>query len=111
MALYRTGFDHPDAPAIYKLAVARRTPGSGELTPASFVGQAPASPTFAAARTIRGADAALAAELRARLQGMADDGGFNAAFVLLDRKSTADVLGPQEVDLWRGRMRTNYRLA
>src|SRR5215213_5911547 len=29
--------DHPDAPAIYKLAVARRTPGSGEITPASFV--------------------------------------------------------------------------
>ena len=47
-----------------------------------------------------------AAELRTRLQGMADDGGFNAAFVLLDRKSTADVLGPQEVELWRGRMRT-----
>jgi soluble lytic murein transglycosylase-like protein len=37
---------------------------------------------------------------------MADDGGFNAAFVLLDRKSTVDVLGPQEVELWRGRMRT-----
>ena len=98
--------DHPDAPAIYKLAVARRTPGSGELTPASFVGFAQASPTFAAARTTRGADAAQAAELRSRLQGMADDGGFNAAFALLDRKSTADVLGPQEVDLWRGRMRT-----
>ena len=37
---------------------------------------------------------------------MADDGGFNAAFALLDRKSTVDVLGPQEVELWRGRMRT-----
>ena len=37
---------------------------------------------------------------------MADDGGFNAAFALLDRKSTADMLGPQEVELWRGRMRT-----
>ena len=47
-----------------------------------------------------------AAELRARLQSMADDGGFNAAFVLLDRKSTADTLGPQEVELWRGRIRT-----
>jgi soluble lytic murein transglycosylase len=98
--------DHPDAPGIYKLAVARRTPGSGELTPASFVGVAQGSPTFAAARTTRGADAAQATELRARLQGMADDGGFNAAFVLLDRKSTVDILGPQEVDLWRGRMRT-----
>ena len=98
--------DHPDAPAIYRLALARRTPGSAELTPASFVSQAPPSPTFAAARTVTGADAARAAELRARLQGMADDGGFNAAFVLLDRKSTADVLGPQEVELWRGRMRT-----
>ena len=41
-----------------------------------------------------------------RLQSMADDGGFNAAFALLDRKSTVDVLGPQEVELWRGRMRT-----
>jgi soluble lytic murein transglycosylase-like protein len=98
--------DHPDAPAIYRLAVARRTPGSGELTPASFVGFAQPSPTFAAARTTRGADAGQAADLRARLQAMADDGGFNAAFALLDRKSTADVLGPQEVDLWRGRMRT-----
>ena len=37
---------------------------------------------------------------------MADDGGFNAAFALLDRKSTVDLLGPQEVELWRGRMRT-----
>ncbi|TAJ82945.1 lytic transglycosylase domain-containing protein [Reyranella sp.] len=98
--------DHPDAPAVYRLALARRTPGGPELTPASFVGQAQPSPTFAAARTVRGADASQAAELRARLQNMADDGGFNAAFVLLDRKSTVDVLGPQEVELWRGRMRT-----
>jgi soluble lytic murein transglycosylase-like protein len=98
--------DHPDAPAIYRLALARRTPGSAELTPASFVSQAPPSPSFAAVRTVTGADAGRAAELRARLQGMADDGGFNAAFVLLDRKTTADVLGPQEVELWRGRIRT-----
>ncbi|WP_421994227.1 lytic transglycosylase domain-containing protein [Reyranella sp.] len=98
--------DHPDAPAIYKLALARRTRGSGDLTPATFVGQAQPSPNFAAARTVSGADATRAAELRARLQQMADDGGFNAAFVLLDRKSTAEVLGPQEVELWRGRMRT-----
>jgi soluble lytic murein transglycosylase len=98
--------DHPDAPAIYRLALARRTPGSGELTPASFVGNTPGSPTFAAARTVTGADAAQAAELRSRLQQMADDGGFNAAYVLLDRKSTADILGPQEVELWRGRIRT-----
>lgn len=98
--------DHPDAPAIYKLALARRTPGSGDLTPASFVGSTPGSPSFAAARTVTGADASQAAELRARLQNMADDGGYNAAFVLLDRKSTADTLGPQEVELWRGRIRT-----
>lgn len=98
--------DHPDAPAIYRLAVARRTPGSAEITPASFIGFAQPSPTFAAARTTRGADAGQAADLRARLQGMADDGGFNAAFALLDRKSTVDVLGPQEVELWKGRMRT-----
>jgi soluble lytic murein transglycosylase len=98
--------DHPDAPAIYRLAVARRTPGSGEITPASFVSASAGSPAFAAARTTRGADAPQAAELRTRLQGMADDGGFNAAFVLLDRKSTVDVLGPQEVELWKGRMRT-----
>ena len=98
--------DHPDAPAVYRLALARRTPGGPELTPASFVGQAQPSPTFAAARTVRGVDASQAADLRARLQTMADDGGFNAAFVLLDRKSTVDVLGPQEVELWRGRMRT-----
>ena len=98
--------DHPDAPAIYRLALARRTPGSGDLTPASFVGNAPPSPTFAAARTVTGVDAARAAELRGRLQQMADDGGYNAAFALLDRKSTVDLLGPQEVELWRGRIRT-----
>ncbi|MFI5001276.1 MAG: lytic transglycosylase domain-containing protein [Reyranellales bacterium] len=98
--------DHPDAPAIYRLAVARRTPGAGELTPASFVAKTQFSPAFAAARTVTGADAARAAELRARLQQMADDGGYNAAFVLLDRKSTIDILGPQEAELWRGRIRT-----
>jgi soluble lytic murein transglycosylase-like protein len=98
--------DHPDAPAIYKLALSRRPRGAGELTPASFAGQQQISPTFAAARTVNGADAAAAAALRSRLQQMADDGGFNAAFALLDRKSTADVLGPQEVELWRGRIRT-----
>ena len=98
--------DHPDAPAIYRLAIARRAPGAGELTPSSFVGQAQLSPTFAAARTVTGADAAAAAQLRSRLQQMADDGGYNAAFALLDRKQTADLLGPQEVELWRGRIRT-----
>jgi soluble lytic murein transglycosylase len=98
--------DHPDAPAIYRLALARRTPGSGELTPASFVSNVQPSPTFAAARTVTGVDAARAAELRGRLQQMADDGGYNAAFALLDRKSTVDLLGPQEVELWRGRIRT-----
>ncbi len=98
--------DHPDAPTIYRLAVARRTPGGPELTPATFVGQAQPSPTFAAARTVNGADGGQASELRARLQQMADDGGFAAGFVLLDRKSTADILGPQEVELWRGRLRT-----
>jgi soluble lytic murein transglycosylase-like protein len=99
--------DHPDAPAIYKLAMARRPKGAGDLTPASFVGQAQASPTFAAARTVSGADAARAAELRQRLQQMVDDGGYNAAFALLDRKSTVDLLGPQEAELWRGRIRTH----
>jgi soluble lytic murein transglycosylase-like protein len=99
--------DHPDAPAIYKLAVIRRPKGaSGDLTPASFVGFAQPSPAFAAARTVTGADAARAAELRARLQQMADDGGFNAAFALLDEKTTVDVLGAPEVELWRGRIRT-----
>ncbi|HSI02589.1 MAG TPA: lytic transglycosylase domain-containing protein [Reyranella sp.] len=98
--------DQPDAPAIYKLAMARRPKGGGDLTPASFVGTAPASPTFAALRTVTGADAQRAAELRARLQQMADDGASNSAFALLDRKSTADILGPQEVELWRGRIRT-----
>ena len=33
---------------------------------------------------MNGADGGRAAELRGRLQTMADDGGFNAAFVLLD---------------------------
>ena len=99
--------DHPDAPAIYKLAVIRRPKGAGDLTPASFVGFAQPSPTFAAARTVTGADAARAAELRTRLQQMMDDGGFNAAFALLDEKSTVGVLGAPEVELWRGRIRTH----
>ncbi len=99
--------DHPDAPAIYRLAVAHRPKGAaGDLTPASFVSQAQPSPSFAAARTVTGADAARASELRARLDQMSNDGGFNAAFALLDRKSTVDTLGPQEVELWRGRIRT-----
>ena len=98
--------DHPDAPAIYRLAVARRPKGAGDLTPASFVSQAQPSPSFAAARTVTGADAARASELRARLDQMSNDGGYNAAFALLDRKSTVDTLGPQEVELWRGRIRT-----
>ena len=98
--------DHPDAPAIYKLALARKPKGAGDLTPASFVRQASLSPSFAAARTVNGADAARASELRARLEQMSNDGGFNAAFALLDRKTTADTLGPQEVELWRGRIRT-----
>ena len=98
--------DHPDAPAIYKLALSRRTAGSPELTPTSFVSPSPGSPSFAAARTVSGADAGKAAELRGRLQQMLDDGGYNAGFVLLDRSTTVDVLGPQEVELWRGRIRT-----
>jgi soluble lytic murein transglycosylase-like protein len=98
--------DHPDAPAIYKLALTRRPKGAGELTPASFVGFSQGSPTFAAARTVTGADAARAAELRTRLQQMADDGASNSAFALLDRKDTVDLLGAPEVELWRGRIRT-----
>jgi len=98
--------DHPDAPAVYRLAVARRPKGGGDLTPSSFVGIAQPSPTFAAARTVSGADAARAAELRAQLQRMADDGGFNSAFALLDQKSTVELLGAPEVELWRGRIRT-----
>jgi soluble lytic murein transglycosylase len=98
--------DHPDSPAIYRLAVARKPRGSGDLTPASFVSVAQPSPSFAAARTVTGADAVRAAELRARLQQMADDGASNAAFALLDRKSSTEILGPQEVELWRGRIRT-----
>jgi soluble lytic murein transglycosylase len=98
--------DHPDAPAIYKLALARRPAGATDLTPASFNANPTLSPSFAAARTVTGADAAKAAELRARLQHMLDDGGFNAAFALLDRKETNDLLGPQEAELWRGRQRT-----
>jgi len=98
--------DHPDAPVIYKLAVARRPRGAGELTSASFVDKAQPSPSFAAARTVTGADASRAAELRARLEQMANDGASNAAFALLDRKSSSEILGPQEVELWRGRIRT-----
>ncbi len=98
--------DNPDAPAIYRLALARRPAGGAELTPATFVGFTQGSPNFAAARTVNGADGGRAAELRGRLQTMADDGGFNAAFVLLDRKSSTEILGPQEVELWRGRLRT-----
>jgi soluble lytic murein transglycosylase len=100
--------DHPDAPAVYRLALVKRPRGAGdELTPSSFVNQAQPSPAFAAARTVTGSDAADAAQLRTRLQQMIEDGGFNAAFALLDRKSTIDLLGPQEVELWRGRIRTH----
>ncbi|HYC64722.1 MAG TPA: transglycosylase SLT domain-containing protein [Reyranellaceae bacterium] len=98
--------DHPDAPAVYKLAVAKRPKGAGgELTPAS-VSRPQYSPSFAAKRTVNGADAGRASEVRGRLQQMLDDGGFNAAFSLLDRPDTTELLGPQEVEMWRGRVRT-----
>src|SRR5471032_1188222 len=77
--------DHPDAPAIYRLAVARRPPGADDLTPASFVSQVQSSPAFAAARTVSGADAGRATEMRARLAQMLDDGGYNTALVTLER--------------------------
>jgi soluble lytic murein transglycosylase-like protein len=100
--------DHPDAPAVYRLALSRRPKGaSDDLTPSSFVGISQPSPTFAAARTVNGADAGRAAALRAQLQKMADDGGFNAAFALLDEKSSVELLGAPEVELWRGRIRTH----
>ena len=97
--------DHPDAPAVYRLALTRRPANAGELTPAS-ISRPQFSPSFAAARTVSGADAGRAAEMRGRLQRMLDDGGFNAAFALLDAQDTTNVLGPQEVELWRGRVRT-----
>jgi len=37
---------------------------------------------------------------------MVDDGGSNAAFALLEQKSTVELLGAPEVELWRGRVRT-----
>jgi hypothetical protein len=50
--------DHPDAPAIYKLASVAPHTGRGRPYAASFVGSTPGSPSFAAARTVTGADAA-----------------------------------------------------
>ena len=56
----------------YKLAVAGRTSGSADLTPATFISQAQLSPTFAAQRTVTGPDAAQAAQLRAQLPDLDD---------------------------------------
>ena len=60
--------DHPDAPAIYRLALARRRRARATSRRRASSAARRASPTFAAARTVTGADAGPAAELRTRLQ-------------------------------------------
>jgi soluble lytic murein transglycosylase len=92
----------PDAPAIYRLALARRTGGADEPTPATVV-RATYSPTFAAARTLGDGNAV---GLRSQLERMLSDGGYNAARALLDQPATRATLGESEVEHWRGRIAT-----
>src|SRR6185503_20164607 len=60
----------PDAPAVYRLALARRPRGADAPTPSSFVARVPYSPAFALSRTVIGSDAARAYALRVRLEQM-----------------------------------------
>jgi soluble lytic murein transglycosylase len=101
-AWLRDNNDLPDAPAIYRLAVSRRTGGAEEPTPAT-VARATYSPTFAAARTLGDGNAVA---LRGQLERMLSDGGYNAARALLDQPSTRATLGEGEVEHWRGRVAT-----
>ena len=88
--------DHPDAPAIYRLASARRVAG---LTPSSFVsaprnGHAIAPDTHTLnGRTVQ------AETIRSRLARMIEDRGFDAARRLL--AASRGVLQADEVARWQ----------
>jgi soluble lytic murein transglycosylase-like protein len=90
--------DHPDAPNIYKAALARRPRGAPEPQPASFVAT---SRAIAPDSFRMGGDSLPAATIRGRLLRMIADGGFSAARSLVDQAEATRALPPDEVQRWR----------
>jgi soluble lytic murein transglycosylase-like protein len=90
--------DHPVAPGIYKLALARRPRGAPEPQPATFV--SPARAIAPDARMMDG-ESVQAATIRSRLARMIEDRGFSAARRVLDLPDTQRALPPAEIQRWR----------
>ena len=98
--------DHPDAPAVYRAAQARRGAGGGDLTPSSFVANAPNGRAIAPDARTLGGDSVAAASIRSRLQRMLEDRGFSAARSLLDQPATRQALSGEELQRLRGEIAT-----
>ncbi|TXL78108.1 lytic transglycosylase domain-containing protein [Vineibacter terrae] len=90
--------DHPDAPNIYKAALARRPAGAPEPQAATF---ATASRSIAPDARMMGGESVQAASIRSRLARMIEDRGFSAARLVLDLPDTQRALPPDEVQRWR----------
>jgi len=88
--------DHPDAPAVYRLASAR---GAAGLTPSSFVSSPRNGRTIAPDTHTLGGGTVQAETIRARLARMIEDRGFDAARRLL--ASSQGVLPADEVARWQ----------
>ena len=87
--------DHPDAPAVYRLAASR---GGAGLTPSSFVGVARNHAIAPDTHTL-GGGTVQAETVRSRLARMIEDRGFDAARRLL--ASAQGVLPADEVARWQ----------
>ncbi len=91
--------DHPDAPNIYKAALARKPRGAPEPLPATFVSTARGS--IAPDARMMGGQSVQAAAIRGRLARMIEDRGFSAARRLLELPDTQRALPPEEIERWR----------
>ncbi|MGE0421155.1 MAG: lytic transglycosylase domain-containing protein [Reyranellaceae bacterium] len=88
--------DHPDAPAVYRLASARRVAG---LTPSSFVSAPRNGHTIAPDTHTLNGRTVQAETIRSRLARMIEDRGFDAARRLL--AASHGVLQADEVSRWQ----------
>ncbi|WP_178130770.1 lytic transglycosylase domain-containing protein [Reyranella sp. CPCC 100927] len=91
--------DHPDAPNIYKAAIARKPSGAPEPQSATFA--ATGSRTMAPDARMLGGESVQAASIRSRLARMIEDRGFSAARLLLDLPDTQRSLPADEIQRWR----------
>ena len=90
--------DHPDAPNIYKAALARQPRGAPGPQPATFVST---SRAIAPDARMLGGESVQAAAIRSRLARMIEDRGFSAARRLLELPDTQRGLPPDEIQRWR----------